>query len=128
VLGRIRQTYQNNTNNAFNVFLNPAFVSRYKPTPTTDLVLEIWARTGYTIQMPRLAPRQVSVRGVKRTLTPMEQAQFQHYIGEKTSNRFDQLSASPKFMSLPDYVKAKELEGMLTDIYSEAKYKVLGVR
>jgi hypothetical protein len=127
VLGRIRKTYQNNSNNAFNVFLNPAFVTRYKPTPTTDLVLDIWARTGDTIQMSRIAPREITVEGVKRPLTEMEQAQFQHYIGERTSNVFNALSADPEFMGLEDREKAKELQGILTDIYNDAKISVLGV-
>ena len=128
ILGRIRQNYQNDSNNPFNVFLNPAFVAKYDPTPTTELVLDIWARSGETIQIPRLAPPDIKVRGVKRPLTQYEQAEFQHQIGVRTSNVFSRKSNDPEFMALPDRVKAKILQGILTDIHNITKYKVLGVR
>ena len=127
VLGRVRKTYQNDTNNPFNVFLNPAFVNRYEPTPATELVLDIWARSGETIQLPRIAPRQIKVRGVTRPLTEMEQAQFQHYIGERTTLAFTGLARNPDFLAAPDYVKAKHLQAVLTDIYYSARVNVLGV-
>jgi hypothetical protein len=128
ILGQVRKTYQNDTNNPFNVFLNPSFVTRYKPTPTTDLVLDIWARSGETIQIPRISPKQITVRGVKRPLTQMEQALFQNYIGKETSRVFTNLSRNRGFMALPDFVKAKELQSITTDINNMAKFKVLGVR
>ena len=127
VLGRVRKTYQNDTNNPFNVFLNPAFVNRYEPTPTTELVLDIWARSGETIQLPRIAPRQIKVRGVTRPLTKMEQAQFQHYIGERTALAFSGFARNPDFLAAPDHVKAKHLQGILTDMYQSARVNVLGV-
>jgi len=128
ILGMTRQLYQDGTNNPFNVLLNPSFVSVYRPTPVTDMVLDIWLRTGETSQLPRVAPQYIKSEGIKIDLDANRQAQFQQYIGEKTESLFNILAQNASFMRLPDEKKARKLQGYLSDIYNEAKWKVLEVK
>jgi hypothetical protein len=128
VLGQLRENYQDNSNNPFNVFLNPAFVSHYNPSPAAEMVLDIWTRTGETAQLPRQAPEYIKVEGVRYDLDANKQAQFQQYIGHKTDMLFSILAQNERFMQLPDEKKAKKLQSDLTDIYNEAKWKILGVK
>lgn len=125
--GEKKEVYQAGSNNPFNVFLNPAFVSKYNPSGEAKLVLDIWRQSGETIQFPRKAPKSIMVQGKRRDLTPDEQRMFQEYIGTKTGILYRILYNDPMFMKHSDENKAKKLQGFLTDIYSAAKVKVLGI-
>ncbi len=92
------------------------------------MVLDIWANTGEVIQLPRQAPKFIKIEGERIDLTAERQAAFQQYIGHKTDMLFTILAENPGFMRLPDEKKAKKLQSRLTDIYQEAKEKVLGVK
>lgn len=130
-LGDEKQMYQFGTNNPFNVFLNPAFVSKYKPDPVSKMVLDIWEMSGETVQFPRVASAKVKL-GSETTepieLTPEQYTEYQRYIGNKTDVLFTILSDSDAFLSLPDETKAKKLSGFLQDINMAAKIEVLGYR
>ena len=128
VLGQVRKVYQDEGNSVFNVIFNPGFVSKYHPTPTTKMVLDIWARSGYTIQIPRVAPLSITIKGMKRPLSNIEQREFQHTIGYLTARKFDQLASDPDFNAKSDKEKADYLEGYLKYVYDLAKYRDLGVR
>ena len=128
VLGQVRKVYQDEGNSVFNVIFNPGFVSKYHPTPTTKMVLDIWARSGYTIQIPRVAPLSITVKGMKRPLSNIEQREFQHTIGYLTARKFDQLASDPDFNAKSDKEKADYLERYLKYVYDFAKYSDLGVR
>jgi hypothetical protein len=131
VLGRTKEMYQLDSNNPFNVFLNPAFVNKYKPDPVTQMVLDIWETTGETIQFPRVAQGKIKLGAQTREpieLTPGQYTEFQKYIGNKTDVLFTLLMQNPKFMNKPDDEKAKDLQGYLTDINTAAKAEILGYR
>jgi hypothetical protein len=130
-LGKPKEMYQLGTNNPFNVFLNPAFVTKYKPDDVSRMVLEIWETTGETIHFPRVAQGKVKLGSNTKEsieLTTGEYTEYQKYIGNKTDVLFTMLADNPKFMALPDEVKAKKLQGYLTDINTAAKIEVLGYR
>lgn len=124
--GETKETYQGDSNNPFNVFLNPAFVGKYDPSPEAMMVLKIWKATGETGQFPRIAPKSVTIDGHKRELTPEEQNMYQSYIGNKTGVLYRALADDPQFMSQPDEQKAKILQGFLTDINAAAKIELFG--
>jgi hypothetical protein len=90
-LGQIKETYQGGSNNLFNVFLNPSFVSRYKLTPEARLAVETFKETGETKQIPRVAPKKFVVGGKSFVLTPEEYSEFQRIIGEKTRQGFTRI-------------------------------------
>lgn len=127
-LGQPQEMYQAGSNNPFNVFLNPAFVNVYKPDPTSKMVLDIWERSGNTIQFPRVAPHAVKLDShspEKVRLDVSTYTAYQQYIGEKTDVAFKTLANNPDFMALPDDAKARQLQRILTDINQQAKQKVL---
>lgn len=126
--GENSEIYPGSTNNPFNVFLNPAFVSKYGPPDEAILVLDIWKETGETIQMPRKVPRSIKIEGKAIILTPEQSRQFQSYIGSKTGVLFNILYHDSLFMSQPADTRAKRLQGFLTDIYTAAKIEILGYK
>lgn len=127
-LGRPKEVFQLGSNNPFNVFLNPAFVTKYQPNPVSKMVLDIWESTGNTVQFPRVASAKMKLGYDTKemlTLTPAQYTEFQKYIGTKTNTLFGMLAANDGFMTLPDDEKAKKLQGFLTDINTAAKIEVL---
>ena len=126
--GKEKEIYPGSSNNPFNVFLNPAFVSKYNPSDEVKLVLDIWKETGDTEQFPRRAPRSVKIDGKNRELTSTEQRAFQSYIGNKTGVLFNILYHDSLFMSQSPDTRAKRLQGFLTDIYTAAKIEILGYK
>jgi hypothetical protein len=127
VWGQPMKSYQGDTNNPFNVFLNPAFVNKYKPTPVAKMVLDIWEKTGEAGVFPRVAPKTLVVEGRTVHLTPEMQKDYQEYIGNKTGVLFNILVNDPKFMAMPNELKAQKLQNYLTDINTSAKIEIFGI-
>jgi hypothetical protein len=130
-LGNIKEMYQLDSNNPFNVFLNPAFVNKYKPDAISKMVLDIWEHTGETIQFPRVAQVKIKLGSETKEpieLSPARYTEFQKYIGTKTNVLFAILANNPKFLAKSDDDKAKILQGYLTDINTAAKAEILGYR
>lgn len=127
-LGKQQEMYQAGTNNPFNVFLNPMFVSKYKPDKVSEMVLGIWERSGQSVQFPRISGSTIKVGVDQIEMTPEQYGEFQAYIGEKTNKLFSILADNERFMSFPDDQKAKLLQGYLTDINTGAKIEILGYR
>lgn len=126
--GKKQELYKGGTNNPFNVFLNPAFVSKYQPTKEAKMVLGIWERTGETKQFPRVAKNEVVIEGRKIPLYGSRYMNYQKYIGNKTGVLYQILANDPAFMASPDEEKAKKLSKYLTDINTAAKIEILGYR
>ncbi len=129
-LGQEKEMYQFGSNNPFNVFLNPAFVTKYKPDPVSKMVLEIWETSGETIQFPRVAQAKIKLTGSPEPieLTPEQYTEYQKYIGNKTDVLFTILSEKKSFMAKSDEEKARRLQRYLTDINTAAKIEVLGYK
>jgi hypothetical protein len=122
-LGQTQKVMQDNS--LFNVFLNPAFTSKYDAKPEAQLPLDIFDRTGSKEQFPRTAAKSVTVGGQKISFTPEEQAQFQKYIGEFTSEQFRNLSENESFLNMPDESKIAYMKKILDYSTEQAKYKML---
>jgi hypothetical protein len=106
--GEVKEVYNGNTNTPFNVFLNPAFVSRYKPTPGMKLLIDIYDKTGETNIAPRKVRTYVTKNGIKIPLTKEEIEKFQIDAGKSTMESLDKLVDSPAFNNLKtDYAKAE---------------------
>lgn len=127
-LGKPRQMYQNDSNNPFNVFLNPAFVTKYKPDQVSRMVLDLWKRSGHTEQFPRTQYNRVSFGQEQIELTASQTNLYQTYIGERTDNLFTALANNPSFMRSSDDQQAKRLQRELTSIRDEAKRKFFEVK
>jgi hypothetical protein len=131
VLGNPKERYQNGGNNPFNVMVNPAFISQYKPTPAANEVLNLYQNTGETKQTPNTAPTSVRITGPDGNpqtvkLTGDQQSHYQQLTGQLTAQTINQLAADPNYMSLPDSEKVKILSAKQTDINNAAKVKIMG--
>ena len=141
-LGDVKEMYQGGSNNPFNVFLNPAFVTKYQPTPVAKMVLDIWENSGQTVQFPRVVSAgKIKIAGFPEPveLTPAQYVEYQKYIGHKTDVLFSILATKPKtevvykqtkvpFNRLTDEAKASVLSNLLTDIGQAGRIAILGSR
>jgi hypothetical protein len=124
-LGKPKETFKDNSNSIFNVLLNPSNTSKYTPTPGSEMVLDIYEKSGEKIQFPRVAATYIMDKGQKINLLPAEVTKLQTMIGEKTAKQFDMIAQSKSFRSQKPEVQAKKLQSMLTEINQEAKKQLL---
>src|SRR6185369_14073196 len=124
--GNNQPVYQQGTSNLFNIFLNPAFVTHYKPTPEITEVQRLFNVTGETKQVPRVAPTTVTVNGKSTKLNPDQTTQMQQYIGSKTKDAIGQFLSSPQYQGLSDEDKVNKITSIMTDITKAAKIQLLG--
>ncbi len=122
-LGRKKETYQDGSNNLFNVFLNPSFISRYNLTPEARMVIETFKETGETKQVPRVVPKKFVVSGKSFVLTPQEYSEFQRIVGEQTTEGFSRI---PSW--LPTDKKIDRMVDVLTDAGQKGKKEILEAR
>ncbi len=106
-LGREVPMYQGG-NTLFNVVFNPAFTSKYKPTPEAQLVLDLYRQTGATDQMPRTPDKYLTVGGKRYDLTPQEYTELRRIVGELTRQGLSQVDTS-----LPPEEQVKEIVKIL---------------
>jgi len=128
VFGEDLERYQGNSNNVFNVFFNPSFVSWYKPTPEAEMVLDLMNITGETKQAPKVVGKTYTVNGKSMKLNPKQISALQKYIGTITKELYSSFVADPAFQKLAPYDKIKYLSNILTDIGAAGKIVILGDR
>jgi len=126
VFGKTSETYQDGSNSFFNVFLNPAFVSKISANPEAKEVLDIFQDSGETQQAPRLVDKKVKVNGEMKALTPEEYQAYQEYVGTRTETAFGELMSTPKWGTMSDEDKAKEMSSVMSDINTAAKVELFG--
>lgn len=118
--GEKKELYPNGTNNLFNVFLNPSYVSQYKPSEEEKVLLDYIERTGDRTAAPPRAPKSIKVEGqdgkLSETvlLTGEEQSEYQRIIGEEIKKR---LKSSLETLKRAD---DDRIEKLIDDIYREA--------
>lgn len=122
-LGEIQKVMENP--NLFNIFVSPGFLSTYKPTPSAQLVLEIYNETGETKQLPKVAPRSLVFQGKKVDLSGEQVSGFQERIGKATDAILAGLAANDKFKNAPNSAKADILSYALGKLYSVQKFMIL---
>ena len=124
--GKTQETYQGGSNNPLNVFLNPAFVTKYAPSDEALMVLSIAESTGETQQAPKVAPRSLKINGQQVQLSANQMEEFGRYTGETSRLIFGGFSRDSEFQKLSDEAKARILGGVLSDIGTAAKIELLG--
>lgn len=132
IYGQTDERYQDGSNNAFNVFLNPAFVSKLKSDPTGDEVIRLYQDAGETQQSPQTAPKKVTItqRGqkVKLQLSGQQLVDYQRYIGQGSKKILDSVVQMKPYQRLSDEGKASLMAALITDINTAAKIKLFGHR
>lgn len=122
--GEEKELYQGGTNNPFNVFLNPAFVSKYQPTSEQDLALDIYKQSGETEHIPTQANKVE--RG--KTLSTQEMTGINRLIGQGAKTAYGAVSgagglnkASPRsLLDLFQGINKKVKDGALDQTLSGA--------
>lgn len=105
--GKLKETYQNG-NGVFNVFFNPAFVSKFNTTPGTQLILDLYDKTGDTKQFTKEAPDYITIEntnGKRIILTQNQKNDLQKFMGKTAIEELDKLSADPDFNTATDNQK-----------------------
>lgn len=132
VFGETQEVYQGGSNTLFNVLANPAFISKINKTPEAQMVLDIYKNSGETQQAPRVVPFSQTVikngESENIKLTGKQQTEMQEFIGKITKDIFSKMAANKEFTDAGDEDKAKYLAGLLSDINTVAKIKLLGHR
>ena len=123
-LGQAKEIYQDGSNNLLNVFLNPAFVSRYKVTPEAQLAIDTFRETGETKQVPRVVKKYIVVEGQRIDLTPQEYSELQRIVGQKTAQGFARI---PKG-GIKSEVQIKRMVDALNDAGQAGKLAILRAR
>lgn len=119
-LGNMRQTFQDGSNNAFNVFLNPSFVSRYKPSPEAKFVLDFINETGEKTVAPRTPRKYLTIDGEKVDLSGSQYSEMQRILGEETRKGLEK--AVPKLQGETEFEKIRsELEKVLNKAGDKAR-------
>lgn len=126
--GANQEIYQGKTNNLFNVFFNPAFVSKYKPSPEAKLVLDLFEQTGEVKQAPRIVSTSQKINGENIKLSPTQMVATQRFVGSVTRTAFYSLAQNQEFKKMPAEEQVKFMQSVLTDIGSAAKIIILGNR
>ena len=126
VLGKPQEMYQGGTNNPFNVFLNPAFVSKYTPNTVASETIGLNQKTGDTSQMPRVVPQKVTINGKELALSPKQIQDYQTSVGQKTDQEVSSIINTPEYQSSDNASKVKTITNMLSDINSQAKEALFG--
>ena len=133
-IGRDAETYQSDsiwrTNNIFNVLLNPAITTRFKPTQAEQVVKDIYDSTGNKIQFPRVVDKTLDLGDVgKIKLTTEEYLQYQRLMGQGTVdilNQYTDLIGSTDKESLND--AAKEIQKGMTALNKDVKEQIANGR
>jgi hypothetical protein len=113
VFGEAQEKYQYGGNSLFNVFINPAFVSRVRDLPAAREVEQVYAATGRTDIIPNRVQPRITQNGVKIELTNEQISEYQRITGTITLTVYTALAASPKFAELNPATKAQLMAQVL---------------
>lgn len=123
--GQPMEAYQGGTNSLLNVMLNPAFVSKYKPTPETKLIMDLYRNTSDARIMPLVVGSKFTHRGIPVEMNAKERNEMQRWVGEKTKNALSKLAANPDFMNADNEDKIKLITNGLTKLRNLARSKYI---
>lgn len=119
--GEPQDRYWQDTNNPFNVFVNPAFITQYIPRPEAEMLMELQRATGETSQFPRVAPKVMTYDGVTYQLSPKEYTEYQGVLGQKVRTAFGALAVNEAFRQGSADDQVELLTGLITRLNSQAK-------
>lgn len=113
---------------AFNSLINPGKTSIYSPTNAEKVALDLYNKSGETIQMPRYAPKTITYTnstGKKQTLalSGKDKNDLQRIMGKATESAYSRLPSN--FSSMSDDKKAQYLQKILTEINQKSKEELL---
>jgi hypothetical protein len=90
-LGNKKEVFKDKSNTFLNVFLNPAFVSSYNPSPEAQMVLDVINNTGDTKVAPRRAQKYLMAGGSRYDLSPQQYSDYQRRLGTEVRLQLQEL-------------------------------------
>lgn len=130
VFGNLKEVYQDNGNNVWNVFFNPAYVTKYTPNEAAILVLDVMAaKEGTSLEATNVTPSKVTryltytdKSGLKQkiNLTDYEVSDLQQKVGNKVEELFKKIPAD---MMASD--KIKTMNKIISEVAYAYKQKLL---
>lgn len=128
VMGDLAQRYQANGNSAFNVFINPAFVTEVKGDPQLRELYRIWQQTGETKELPRMVDQKITINGNQKVLTAPQVADYQQFVGRLTRDSFQTLMRNDGYSRASDDQRAKVMAQVLGAADQAARVYLFGDR
>lgn len=119
--GREMENYQGGTNSVLNVMLNPSFMSKYRPTPESKMVVDLYHNTNDAKVVPIVVESKFKFNGVPYEMNARQRNNMQKWVGQRTQKFFATLANNPQFMGAPDEVKVDRLSSYLTKVRSAAR-------
>lgn len=110
-------------NSAFNVFLNPANISKANATDTQKELYALYEATQDKTIFPMQAPYYLSDDGGKINLSSNERAEYQRRSGEYVSKELHALFESDFYKTLENEDKVEVINKIVTDANTHAKSK-----
>lgn len=115
-LGNERETFKDGSNNAFNVFLNPSFVSKYKPSSEAKFLLDFINKTGDKTVAPRIPNKKLD----GEPLTSEQYARMQRIMGTEVNKGLKEVVPSLRNETDNEKIK-KEIEKILREAGKKAR-------
>lgn len=114
--GKTRETYQDGSNNIFNVMLNPAFITKYNVSPAMEEILKLYRETGDTTVFPREAKNKMTFNNQTIELTKEEQNELQRMMGTDVMKRIDLLVSSSSWDGYNNQTKINKINKILDSV------------
>lgn len=122
--GRPMENYQGGTNSILNVMLNPAFMAKYRPTPESKMIVDLYRSTSDARVVPIVVQNKFKWNGIPYEMNAKQRNVMQKWLGERTQKTFAALAASPGFQQMPDEGKVKLLTEYLTKLRGAARASI----
>jgi hypothetical protein len=119
--GEVKDIYDEDANNLFNVFLNPTFVESLDIDPATQFVLDLYDEMGETGHFPKTAPKTINFQGLKFKLDARQMGELQTVIGRATHELIGQSLQDPAFRYLDPAEQARLISNAMSKIGQVAR-------
>ena len=121
VFGKPMENYQGGTNSIFNVMFNPAFVSKYNPSPAAQTVLDLYKSTGDKKVLPDVIDDKFKFHGIDFELNPRQRNYMQRWVGTRTESFLKEISQRPEFQALPESERVKLISNQISNYKTAAQ-------
>jgi len=125
-LGDVNEVYPQGGNNPFNVAVNPAFVSNFKPNEVTGEVTRLYNETGDKKIVPNPISGTQNIGGKSLILDPEQYSRLQTIYGQTNKRLLSNLFNSPEYQQADDGLKAKLVSNSVSDALRAAKLQLFG--
>jgi hypothetical protein len=120
-LGKTAEKFQDDSNSFFNVFLNPAFVSKYKPDEDAKAAIDFYKQTGSKVSAPRVPDKSIDLDGKSVKLNKENFSELKRITGQKQKEYLQFYREVLMNKEIPKESLTKLYENTLTDANKAAR-------